>query len=109
MDLSVSGTYLASGQITFAGFVADIVVWDLNAFESLRRFKLHKTQVASVSFSCDERLLASAGGQDDNTIAIWGLQDGKALMSVSLGGEVVSRIRFYNKDPLRLVSAHVTG
>ena len=32
MDLSPSGTYLATAQVTFPSFVADVVVWNLNDF-----------------------------------------------------------------------------
>ena len=37
----------------------------------MHRLKLHKVLVQSLSFSFDEKYLASLGGQDDNTMVIW--------------------------------------
>ena len=37
----------------------------------MHRLKLHKVLIQSLSFSFDEKYLASLGGQDDNTIVIW--------------------------------------
>jgi hypothetical protein len=40
--LSPSGRYLASGQSTYLGFVADICVWDLEARSLVHRLQLQK-------------------------------------------------------------------
>jgi WD40 repeat protein len=37
----------------------------------VHRFKLHKVHIQSLSFSKDEKYLASLGGQDDNNLVIW--------------------------------------
>ena len=37
----------------------------------MHRLKLHKVLIQSLSFSSDEKYLASLGGQDDNTLVIW--------------------------------------
>jgi cilia- and flagella-associated protein 52 len=37
----------------------------------VQRLKLHKVLIQSLSFSHDEKYLASLGGQDDNTLVIW--------------------------------------
>ena len=37
----------------------------------VHRLKLHKVLIQSLSFSQDEKYLASLGGQDDNTLVIW--------------------------------------
>jgi WD40 repeat protein len=37
----------------------------------VHRLKLHKVLIQSLSFSFDEKYLASLGGQDDNTLVIW--------------------------------------
>lgn len=42
MSLSPSGRYLASGQVTYLGFQADIIVWDLETLEIVHRLRLHK-------------------------------------------------------------------
>ncbi len=42
LALSRSGKYLASGQITYMGFTADIIIWDLETKQLLHRMALHK-------------------------------------------------------------------
>jgi cilia- and flagella-associated protein 52 len=37
----------------------------------VQRLKLHKVLIQSLSFSNDEKYLASLGGQDDNQLVIW--------------------------------------
>lgn len=37
--LSPSGRYLASGQQTYKGFVADVVLWDLKCYRELARLR----------------------------------------------------------------------
>lgn len=44
MALSRSGRYLASGQITYMGFTADIIVWDLETRQLMHRMALHKVR-----------------------------------------------------------------
>ena len=38
MNLSNSGRYLASGQKTYSGFKADIIIWDLQTMSLIHRF-----------------------------------------------------------------------
>jgi len=59
MTLSRSGRYLASGQITYMGFCADIIIWDLQTRTLLHRMSLHKVKVQALAFSHDEQFLAS--------------------------------------------------
>lgn len=40
--LSRSGRYLATGQVTYMGFTADIIIWDLHSRQLLHRMGLHK-------------------------------------------------------------------
>ncbi|KAL0227013.1 hypothetical protein P9112_014337 [Eukaryota sp. TZLM1-RC] len=86
-SLSPSGRYLVSGQQTHAGFVADIIVWDLEDFSIVQRLSLHKVRVESVVFSHDGNYIASLGGPDDNLIALWEFtsSDISAVASSSLG------------------------
>lgn len=63
---SNTGKYIASGQKTYQGFKADIIVWDFDTLEMVHRLKLHQVLIQSLSFSADEQYLASLGGQDDN-------------------------------------------
>lgn len=56
---------MASGQKTFMGFQADVIVWDFKEKSLKHRLKLHKVLIVSLSFSYDSRLLASQGGMED--------------------------------------------
>jgi hypothetical protein len=42
MALSKNGRYLATGQVTYMGFVADIIIWDLESRQLMHRMGLHK-------------------------------------------------------------------
>lgn len=44
LALSPTGRYLASGQITYMGFTADIIIWDLET-----RYLVHRLQLQKVS------------------------------------------------------------
>jgi len=82
MDISKSGKYIASSQVTHMGFQADIIVWDFESRKQYRKFSLHKGKVQSLAFSCDEKYLTTLGGQDDNTIVVWDIEKGKAICGV---------------------------
>lgn len=45
LALSPSGRYLASGQITYMGFTADIIIWDVEARQLLHRLQLQKVSM----------------------------------------------------------------
>jgi hypothetical protein len=100
MALSKSGRYLATGQVTYMGFTADIIIWDLENRQLLHRMGLHKVgvqqqksfemvmyrkltslfsapvqvKIQALDFSCDEQYLASLGGPDDNSLVSNSLQ-----------------------------------
>lgn len=63
--LSKSGKYVASGQSTYMGFKADVIVWDFESRTLYCRLVLHKVKVEALAFSPNERYLATLGGQDD--------------------------------------------
>ncbi|XP_019398370.1 PREDICTED: cilia- and flagella-associated protein 52-like [Crocodylus porosus] len=73
--VSPSGRYIASGQVTFMGFKADIILWDYEKKELLARLSLHKGKVEKLAFSPNDLYLVSLGGQDDGngTIRVWEL------------------------------------
>ena len=77
LALSHNGRYLASGQVTYMGFTADIIIWDLQTRTLLHRMSLHKVKVQSLSFSGDDLYLASLGGQDDSALVVWHVESGQ--------------------------------
>jgi WD40 repeat protein len=109
ITVSSSGKYIASGQKTHSGFQADIIIWDFDTMQPIHRMKLHKVMIQSLSFSRDERYLASLGGQDDNQIVTWDVQTGKALCGHNVGNNVANKIRFFNNDHCRLLTIHDYG
>jgi len=107
--VSNTGKYIASGQKTHMGFQADIIIWDFDTLEIVQRLKLHKVLIQSLSFSHDEKYLASLGGQDDNTLVIWDIATGKALCGNPVGMNVANKISFFNNTNNKLITIHNYG
>jgi WD40 repeat protein len=63
--VSKCGRYIASGQVTYMGFKADIILWDFETKQVLAKLNLHKVKVQDLVFSYDSKYLFSLGGQDD--------------------------------------------
>jgi cilia- and flagella-associated protein 52 len=61
------------------GFQADIIIWDLTTQSQLSKLSLHKVQIASLSFSLDDKYLVSLGGQDDNNVILWDMKTFNAI------------------------------
>ncbi|CDI80589.1 WD domain, G-beta repeat-containing protein, putative [Eimeria acervulina] len=95
--VSKDGKYLASGQMTHPGFVADIIIWSLENF--------HKVSVECLDFSCDGKFLASLGGESCNTLVLWSVEERKALCRTAAALDSSKCLTFYNKSPNMLVSA----
>ena len=68
---SPSGVYLASGQVTYMGFKADVIVWQFSDRSLCCRLTLHKVKVQALAFSPNDKFLATLGGQDDNRSVSW--------------------------------------
>lgn len=49
----------------------------------MHRLTLHKVSVSSVSFSDDERYLVSIGGQDDLTVTVWNVVEGRRICTTT--------------------------
>ncbi|XP_053310115.1 cilia- and flagella-associated protein 52 [Spea bombifrons] len=77
--VSKSGKYLASGQVTYMGFKADIVLWDYIKKEACAKLTLHKVKVEALAFSPSERYLVSLGGQDDGSVVLWDVAKREAI------------------------------
>jgi WD40 repeat protein len=110
--VSPSGKLLASGQKTFMGFPADVIIWDFQERQELHRLSLHKVAVASLSFSPQETYLATLGGQDDNSLVIWDVANGGAICGTPAANETAHSVIFLNNSEFALVSCgnyHVTS
>uniref|UniRef100_A0A671K1R5 Cilia- and flagella-associated protein 52 n=1 Tax=Sinocyclocheilus anshuiensis TaxID=1608454 RepID=A0A671K1R5_9TELE len=79
ISVSKSGRYIASGQVTFMGFKADIIIWDYEKKEIYARLVLHKARVEDLSFSPNDKYLVSLGGQDDASIVVWNIESKEAI------------------------------
>ncbi|KAL8272254.1 hypothetical protein Esti_003810 [Eimeria stiedai] len=105
--MSKDGKYLASGQKTHAGFVADIILWSLDDSVELGRLSFHKVSVECLDFSCDGKFLASLGGEHCNTLVLWSVEGKKALCGTSAALEQAKCLAFYNNSPNMLVSGRL--
>jgi len=81
--ISKSGKYVATGQVTFMGFKAPIIIWDFEQRRMLHMMTLHKVKVEDLAFSPSESYLVSVGGEDDCTCVLWDVKTGKTVC----GGE----------------------
>ncbi|KAF4080329.1 hypothetical protein AMELA_G00169070 [Ameiurus melas] len=79
VSVSRSGKYIASGQVTFMGFKADVIIWDYAKRDIHARLVLHKAKVEALAFSPNEKYLVSLGGQDDGSIVVWSLEKKEAI------------------------------
>ncbi|CDJ33780.1 WD domain, G-beta repeat-containing protein, putative [Eimeria mitis] len=103
--VSKDGKYLASGQMTHPGFVADIIIWSLEELVELGRLSFHKVSVECLDFSCDGKFLASLGGESCNTLVLWSVEERKALCGTAAALDTSKCLAFYNNSPNMLVSA----
>mmetsp|Transcript_50806 Transcript_50806/g.114214 ORF Transcript_50806/g.114214 Transcript_50806/m.114214 type:complete len:618 (+) Transcript_50806:103-1956(+) len=101
---SPSGQLLASGQKTFMGFPADVIIWDFASRREIHRLSLHKVAVTSLSFSRDENYLATLGGQDDNSLVIWEVERGTAVCGTPASNDTAHCVRFFNNSEFALVT-----
>lgn len=102
---SPSGQLLASGQKTFMGFPADVIIWDFHGRKELHRLSLHKVAVASLSFSFDEKYLASLGGQDDNSLVVWDVKSGSPICGTPAATDTAQTVQFFRNSNTELVTA----
>ncbi|GAX75920.1 hypothetical protein CEUSTIGMA_g3363.t1 [Chlamydomonas eustigma] len=104
LALSKSGRFLASGQITYMGFTADVIIWDLETRQLLHRMALHKVKIQALDFSCDERYLASLGGPDDNALVLWDVQTGRAICGSPAHTSFTNTVKFFNNRNDKLMT-----
>jgi len=104
VQVSKSGKYVASGQVTHMGFQADICVFDFESRKLVHRMMLHKVKVQALAFSADEKYLASIGGQDDNTLVVWDLSTGRPLCGGPASNELSLCIAFFNQSSDKIIT-----
>lgn len=75
---SKSGKFVASGQKTYQGLKADIIVWNFADRSIFQRLSMHKVCINSLAFSPNDKFLASVGGMEDkNMLIIWDIEQSK--------------------------------
>eukprot|EP01083_Nonionella_stella_P226586 804550_1 len=82
VDISKSGKMIASGQI---GDNSDIIIWNFEEKSILFRLAEHEFGIECLSFSSDERFLATVGTVYDKQMFIWDMTN----------GYIVSRVKAY--------------
>ncbi|XP_008686226.1 cilia- and flagella-associated protein 52 [Ursus maritimus] len=86
VTISKSGVYLASGQVTFMGFKADIILWDYKKRELIARLSLHKGKIEALAFSPNDLYLVSLGGPDDGSVVVWSIAKREAICGSPAAG-----------------------
>jgi WD40 repeat protein len=104
ITVSPSGQLLASGQKTFMGFPADVIVWDFGQRCEIHRLSLHKVAVTAISFSYNELYLATLGGQDDNSLVVWDLSNGAAICGTPAATDTAHCVQWFRSNDTMLVT-----
>ncbi|XP_054312591.1 cilia- and flagella-associated protein 52 isoform X2 [Pongo pygmaeus] len=86
LAISRSGEYIASGQVTFMGFKADIILWGYKKRELLARLSLHKGKIEALAFSPNDLYLVSLGGPDDGSVVVWSIAKRDAICGSPAAG-----------------------
>uniref|UniRef100_A0A3Q1HKP4 Cilia- and flagella-associated protein 52 n=1 Tax=Anabas testudineus TaxID=64144 RepID=A0A3Q1HKP4_ANATE len=79
ISVSKSGLHIASGQVTFMGFKAMIIIWDYVQRSIYAELQLHQAKVEALAFSPNDKYLVSLGGQDDGSIVVWNIETKQAI------------------------------
>ncbi|XP_072497161.1 cilia- and flagella-associated protein 52 isoform X1 [Notamacropus eugenii] len=86
VTVSSNGAYIASGQVTFMGFKADVILWDYEKKELIARLSLHKGKIEGLAFSPNSKYLASLGGPDDGSVVVWSVTKRDAICGSPAAG-----------------------
>ena len=81
----------------------DAVVYDIASGEILQTFIAHSTDVVSVAFSPDDRLIMT--GSDDTTARIWDIEAGEVVHTLDAHNGSVRAIDFHPTEPVVLTYA----
>eukprot|EP00484_Ammonia_sp_Unknown_P003176 CAMPEP_0197072402 /NCGR_PEP_ID=MMETSP1384-20130603/210079_1 /TAXON_ID=29189 /ORGANISM="Ammonia sp." /LENGTH=454 /DNA_ID=CAMNT_0042511219 /DNA_START=52 /DNA_END=1413 /DNA_ORIENTATION=- len=105
MTLSKDGKLLATGQKTHAGFPASVWIWDLESRQVLHRLNLYKGKIQAVSFSANNKYIATLGGENDNKLVIWNVATGKAICGEPAANDTAFCCSFTNTTDDCIVTA----
>lgn len=94
LALSATGKYLASGEETYMGFGATVIIWNLETYEVHQKLVLHKGKVQDVAFSDDEEYLVTLGGRDDNKMVVWRVENGQPICGETASSETCKTVRW---------------
>lgn len=105
--MSNTGKYIASGQVTYMGFRAPVIIWSYEKKALMHRLSMHKVKVEALAFSPFDTYLATVGGQDDCNLVVWDVKTGKtvcgAASTLKQAGNVYA-MAFTTKDENKFVS-----
>lgn len=96
LAISSTGKYLASGQESYMGFPAPVIIWDLETYEVKQKLILHNGKVQDLCFSPGEKYLATLGGRDDNKLIVWDVETGEAICGSSAAKNTALTVQFLN-------------
>jgi WD40 repeat protein len=109
ISISSSGRYIATGQRTYSGFKADIIIWDFETGSLVHRLTIHKSLIQSLCFSYNEKYLVSLGGAEDNYLIVWDVETGKAISGTTAGTDFVHQVKFFNTADDQLITCQNFG
>ena len=108
LAISHSGKYVVSGQSSLGK--ATVIIWDYESGSVLHRLDLHKLSVSCIAISSDEKYVATYGGPDDLTIAVWDLETGAGLCGGPGPSDPIHAMSFFSQssDSIITVGEYVT-
>jgi predicted NACHT family NTPase len=96
-----SVAFNSDGQLLAMGDAANIRLWRITDKQQILTFNGHQNLVYSVTFSHDDRMLASVSS--DRTVKLWDVKTGRCIQTF-LGHTTVVRSVAFSPDGLLLVS-----
>ncbi|XP_072318970.1 cilia- and flagella-associated protein 52-like [Eucyclogobius newberryi] len=108
LSVSKSGQYIASGQVHFMGFKADIIIWDFEQRSIYAQLSLHMAKVEALSFSPNNKYLVSLGGVDDGSLVVWNIETKQAVCGSPASAQTAGHcltVKYSNHNDYIFVSA----